>query len=91
MSKQIKIWMIKSIEYGTELIIDYDPSRMSDYIVLGEGFAEITPTDTDPHLTEAEALERKKSDMMADHELAIEKIDERIQSLLAISHSGSEQ
>tara|TARA_R110000823_G_scaffold203928_2_gene334935 strand:- start:163 stop:444 length:282 start_codon:yes stop_codon:yes gene_type:complete len=93
MKKSYEIDLVKNIKYDYEITVPKGSYNDSvDYVLLGIGTAEIYMIEKENiNLAEVKLLKDMKKKLQADAQIAIEKIEEKIQSLLAISHDGSAQ
>ena len=89
-TKQMKVFLLKSIKYDYEHL-SAEQSLGDDYALIGSGTATITMLPKDEVVkTQVDALEKSKNMVLANCQLEIESIDDKIQSLLAIGHDGVE-
>lgn len=88
MKRTIEISLYKNIAYGYETYrIAGELDNSPEHIALGSGFAEIEIIDNEAAtVAEVEKLREIKSKTLAEQCLVIERIDDKIQSLLAIGH-----
>lgn len=93
MKKTYEIDLVKNTIYNYEILVKKgEYSEAKDYVVLGTGFAEIELFDKESvTLAEVKSLEDMKQKLQADAQVAIEKIEEKIQSLLAIGHDPQDK
>jgi hypothetical protein len=88
-TKTMDVFLHKSVQYGSESIMKQEDMTEFGYVLLGKGTTTITMLDhSEVVAKEVESLKAAKQLMNADHQVKLEKIDEKIQSLLAISHEG---
>lgn len=88
-TKEIDIYYFKSIDFGLEHVSTRDVSTggySGDYIMLGKGTATIELIDQDERIIAADMLEEKKKRVIADHVVAVERIDQQIQELRSLTH-----
>ncbi len=80
------VYLLQS-SYGSEVVSTYND--LDDYILLGTCEAEFVMVDpaevTLAHIARLEAAKQKE---LADSYLRVKAIDEKIQSLLAITHDA---
>lgn len=91
-SKEFNIEMLKSIKYHYTIIAEEGKYGKddTDYIVVARGTATMKPvSEQDENLEEIEKLCLLKVKLQADTEVQLEKIEGKIQSLLAIEYDGS--
>jgi len=87
-TKQMEVFLLKSIKCGFELF-HTDQSLGEDYVLIGSGTATITMLPKEEVVkNQVDALEKSKNMVLANCQLEIESIDDKIQSLLAIGHDG---
>ena len=91
-TKQLEVFLFKSIKYDHELFhTDQNLGEGNDYALLGSGTVTIKMLPKDEVVkTQVDALEKSKNMVLANCQLEIESIDDKIQSLLAIGHDGVE-
>lgn len=90
-TRQMEVFLTKSINSGYEHISDTNLAEgcfSEEYILIGKGTATIEIDDSDVTEKVVACLNRQKQKLIADHVVEIEKLDEKIQSLLAIGHDG---
>lgn len=85
-TKEIKIWLHKSINCGHTTVFVYP--EMDGYICLGSCVAVIDLVEQDETALVVDALNGQIQKEMADSEVRVEKIQDKIQQLLALSHDG---
>ena len=84
-TKKVKCYLFKS-PYGSETV--YEKDSFSGYALIGvcesAEFAMFDPAEVVRN--QIDALEAEKKKELADSQIRINAIDEKIQSLLAITH-----
>ena len=91
MSEQREVFLFKSLRSDYEAIFATDVSEYLEdqYVLLGSGMATIEMLDpivvTQNQIT---VLRKSKQTIQAKHQLELELIDDRIQSLSAIGHES---
>ena len=86
------VWLCRD-SYGGDTVFSFNPvdAGIDGYVVAGKGTATITLMDhADVVNAQIEALEKAKQLAQAECQQKLAKIDEKIQSLLAITHDGGE-
>ena len=85
-----KVYLLVRPDSGLETVSTSDLSQgWPDYILLSTQEVEFTVEKTDADLVreQIEGLEKTKTNVRADAQREIMRLDEKIQSLLAITHS----
>jgi hypothetical protein len=91
-SKEFNIEMLRHTKYGYTVIAEKGKYGKDDaeFVLVARGIAIMQPVpENEQQLEEIEKLCLQKVKLQADTEVQIEKIEERIQSLLSIGHDGS--
>jgi len=85
------LYLLREIEATYEIVSTSDLSRNWSYVRLGVAKdVEFTIDGDDEQLESAiTALEKAKQKEMADSQVRLNKLDEQIQNLLAITHSSN--
>jgi len=87
-TKQMEVFLLKNIKCDFE-IIHTDQKLGADYALIGSGTTTITMLHKEEVVkNQVDALEKSKNMVLANCQLEIESIDDKIQSLLAIGHDG---
>jgi hypothetical protein len=86
-TKTVKVYKYKNIKVNYDFISDYEKHADTEHVLLGVGEAviELLPQETVVNM-HIEALKSAKKEVQANCEVMLEKLDEKIQSLMAISH-----
>jgi hypothetical protein len=90
--KTINIEMYKHIIHGYTVITEegFYSKKDTDYVLTATGTGEFEDvSEKDQQLAAVEQLRQKKQSIMAQTEITLEKIEEKIQSLLAIAQDYS--
>jgi len=91
-TKQIEIFLLKNLRFDFETM--HTNPKIGDageYVVLGSGTATIKMLSQEEVVkNQVEGLKKSKQTVLANCQLEIESIDDRIQSLLAIAQDGVE-
>ena len=91
-TKQIEIFLLRNIQFDFETVTTNPKiGDAGEYVVLGSGTATITMLPEEAVVkNQVEGLKKSKQTVLANCQLEIESIDDRIQSLLAIAQDGVE-
>jgi hypothetical protein len=83
------VYLLRSIENSYETIGPANLAKHAGYIVLGSGVCEFRVKSDDEQVEAAIAvLEAAKQKEQADSQVRLNKYDEQIQNLRAITHQG---
>mgnify|MGYP003632251874 CR=1 FL=1 len=94
-SKKIEVFCLYSLDSDIKILntrdLSVDGYFSGQYILVGKGTCVLEPTDADLNAELVKGLEKTMQKERADSQVRIEKIQEKIQSLLAIeNHSELE-
>ncbi len=94
-SKEIEVFCLYSLDADIEILntrdLSVDGYFTGEYILVGKGTCVLDPVDADLNAELVKGLEKTIQKERADSQVRIERIEEKIQSLIAIeNHSEVE-
>lgn len=93
--KSMKVFLVKSVEYGSVSVFDGNPEdseyMKANYVLLGSGVAEFDMVpDSAQVAAHVEALEKSKAELQSKYLQDRKLIEEKINSLRALTHMDAQ-